>query len=356
MSDKLPNTNNSEEIDLGVLFNAIGKLFDRFINFIKSIFKGILSFVVSIIKVVIKNYRVIVIVMLLAGVLGYVAEKQKPKMYSSKMLVRPYFESKFQLVTNIEYFNALIQNQDLNTLSNIFSLNEEEVKEIVSFEISPGPETENDRIKQYDRFVKSIDSVRASEIDFDEFVENRSIYSGDFFEISVLSLKNNIFNKLETGLNNSFTNEYSLKKMKKRDSMILIQKENIINTIKELDSLQSIYVNVIEEESKGGKGNLNIGAGFPLQQEKSNTKEYELLNQEIKLRNELRLLEEKKIEEDVFFDTISSFQKIGTISTSIYEKYTIIFPILALLILILLYISISIVKFANNYEVTDKNS
>ena len=36
MSKELPQNNNSEEIDLGLLFNAIGKLFNRFINFVKS--------------------------------------------------------------------------------------------------------------------------------------------------------------------------------------------------------------------------------------------------------------------------------------------------------------------------------
>ena len=58
----------------------------------------------------------------------------------------------------------------------------------------PGPETENERIVQYDRFVKSIDSVRAQHISFDDFVENRDIYSGDLFEIIVESKKKDIFN------------------------------------------------------------------------------------------------------------------------------------------------------------------
>ena len=265
------------------------------------------------------------------------------------MLVKPYFDSKFQLVTNIDYFNALIGNQDYSTLSNIFHLDEESVKQIKKFEIAPGPETENDRIIQYDKFVKSIDSLRASEIEFEDFVENRSIFSGDFYEINVESYKKDIFSSLEKGLNSSFTNEYSLKKMKKRDSLIIIQKENILASIQDLDSLQQIYVNVLNEEAKSGNGNINFDGGYPMKQEKSNTKEYELLNQQLKLRTELRVLEEKKIEEDVFFDTISSFQKIGTKSNKLSERYSIIFPILAIILLILFYISVTVVHFVNSY-------
>ncbi|WP_055444118.1 hypothetical protein [Lacinutrix himadriensis] len=349
MSEKKPETSASDEIDLGQLINAIGKLFEGFYNFIKSIFRGILDFIVSILKVVIKNFKIILIAVVLSGVLGYVAEKFKPATYGSSMLVKPYFDSKFQLVTNIDYFNALIGNKDYGTLSTIFHLDEESVKQIKKFEIAPGPETENDRIIQYDKFVKSIDSLRASEIEFEDFVENRSIFSGDFYEINVESYKKDIFSSLEKGLNSSFTNEYSLKKMKKRDSLIIIQKENILASIQDLDSLQQIYVNVLNEEAKSGNGNINFDGGYPMKQEKSNTKEYELLNQQLKLRTELRVLEEKKIEEDVFFDTISSFQKIGTKSNKLSERYSLIFPILAIILLMLLYISVTVVHFVNAY-------
>jgi len=349
MSEKQTETSASDEIDLGQLFNALGRLFDRLYNFIKSIFKGILSFIVSILRVIINNYKIILIAVVVSGIIGFTLEKVKPATYGSSMLVKPYFDSKYQLVTNIDYFNALIGNKDYTTLSNIFDLDEGSVKQIKAFEIAPGPETENDRIKQYDKFVKSIDSVRAAEVEFEDFVENRSIYSGDFYEISVESYKKDIFSSLEKGLNSSFTNQYSLKKMKKRDSLIIIQKENILASIQELDSLQKIYVNVLNEEAKSSSGKLNFDSGFPLKQEKSDTKEYELLNQQLKLRNELRILEEKKIEEDVFFDTISSFQKIGTKSDKISEKYSLIFPILSIILLVLLYITTSVVKFVNSY-------
>src|SRR5690606_34554339 len=110
---------------------------------------------------------------------------------------------------------------------------------------------------------------------------------------------------LENGLNNSFTNIYSLKKMKKRDSLIAIQKTNILEQIAQVDSLQKIYIKVQEDESQSKSTEFSIGGeGFSLSKDKSDTNENELLATEMALREPLNQLEENKIEEDVFFDVI----------------------------------------------------
>lgn len=349
--EKRNNSNHSEEVDLGHLFNLIGNAFNKLFNFVGSIFKAIFSVFIYALKAIIVNFKVIILTMIVAGVLGYAVQKIKPDAFESTMLVKPYFESKYQLITNISYFNALIENEDYETLSELFELSEEEVKQVKKFDIEPGPETENERILQYENFIKDVDSVRAQDINYEDFVENRSIYSSDFFEISVIASKKDIFPKLEEGLDNSFTNFYSLKKMKKRDSLISIQKENIIEQIEQVDSLQKIYIKVLEDESQSKSAEFSIGGeGISLSKDKTNTREYDLLNTEMKLRNELKKLEEKKIEEDVFFDVISSFQEVGNKSSEWYEKYVLIFPIIAFMLLCVFYLCRKTVIFVINYE------
>ncbi len=343
-------SNANEEIDLIVLFNMIGNAFARFFNFIGSIFKAIFSVIVYALKTVIVNIKIIVIVVLLAGILGYVLEKYKKDLYSSKMIVRPYFDSKYQLITNINYYNALISGSDTQTLSQLFDISEDNAKQIRSFDIEVGPETENDKIVQYDAFVKSIDSVRAQEISFEDFVENRSIYSGDFFQITVEANKKDIFKSLEKGLNSSFTNTYSAKKMKKRDSLITIKKQTIKNSIRAVDSLQEVYVKVLQEEAKSNNSKITLGEGFTLEKDQSKTKEFELLNKAIDLRNQLSALEEQKVEEDVYFDTISGFQEYGNKVSKLSQKYSLIFPVLAFFILCIIFVTSKVIKFAKNYE------
>jgi hypothetical protein len=344
------NSNKSEEIDLVIFFNLIGNFFSRIIGFLKSIFRSIVSFFVFILKAIIDNFKIISIVLIIAAIAGYGLEKLKPKTYESSMYVKPYFDSKYQLVNNIEYFNALLSNEEYAAFSKIFDIPEEDSKKIISFEINIGPESENDKVKEYDEYLKSLDSVRAQEISYDDFIENRDIFSSNFFEINVESKKKDIFKKLELGLNSSFENTYSEKKMKKRDSLIYIQKENILASIESVDSLQKVYIRVLEEESKSKSQKIGIGEGFSIEPAESKTREFELLNKELDLRKQLRMLDEQKVEEDVFFDTVSGFQEIGSISKSIFQKYSIIFPLLAFVVLSLIFIMRITVRFVKNYE------
>jgi len=350
MSQEVPKGSQNEEVDLGQLFNMIGRLFDRFFNFIGSIFKAIFSVFIYALKAIISNFKIIVIVLLLAGVLGFILQRTQKDIYESQMLVKPYFDSKFQLVTNINYYNALIGEKDYNQLTSIFEIDEESAKQIIRFEIHPGPENENDKIKQYDAFLKSLDSTRAQNISFDEFVENRSIYSGDVFEINVKSYKKDIFRSLEEGLNSTFTNTYSVKKREKRDSLIYIERNRILASIKEADSLQKVYLRVMEEESKMKDGSYTTKDGMSFIREKTKTREYDLLQEVNKLREELGKLDAQKVEEDVYFDTLSSFQDVGAKHTSIWNKKVVILPAIAFLLLCALYLLIRLIKFVSSYE------
>ena len=347
--ETLPRPNN-EEVDLGQLFEAIGKLFKKLYNFIYSIIKFIFSAIIYSSKAIIDNIKIIVLILIVAGVLGFSLEKIMPKKYDSIMLVRTYFDTKYQLHTNLNYYNALLGEENYSTLSNIFEMEEDILKDIVEFELIAGYESENDRIVAYDRFVKSIDSVNAQDVSFDEFIENRGIFAGDLFEIRVQSRNKSIFKHLEGGIYESMNNLYSIKKKELRDSMISIQKQNIMSSIAEIDSLQAVYISVLVKESEATQSSINLSDGFPLQQEKSNTNEFELLNKKIKFRNDLAVLEEEQVEESEFFDVISNFQEVGNKVVDIKERYTFILPLLAFALLCLGYLIKIYIRFVKHYE------
>ncbi|MDX1772989.1 hypothetical protein [Oceanihabitans sediminis] len=350
MSDKLPQNRNNEEVDLLVLFDYFGKSINRVINFFYKIIKGIFSFFIYALKPFIRNFKLIASVVLVSAILGFIIQKTQRDVYTSQMLVKPYFDSKYQLVTNIKYYNALINEKDYAQLQEIFNISEEDTKQIISFDIHSGPENENDKIVQYDEFLKSIDSSRAKNISFKEFVENRSIYSGDVFQIEVFSHKKDIFRSLEEGLNTTFTNTYSVKKMQKRDSLISIERQNILSSIKQVDSLQKVYIDVMNDEANSNKGSYTTKDGMSFIQERTKTKEYELLKESMQLRQALSELDAQKVEEDVYFDTLSSFQDTGEKYTSIWRVYTLIFPLAAFIILCFIFTGKNIIKFIVNYE------
>ena len=352
MSQELPsNKNNNEEVDLIVFFNLIGNLLNKVYIFISSVVKAVFSFIISALKVVVNGWKVILGVLLLAYVAGYFLDKSKVDVYTSDMLVTPYSGSKFQLVTNIGYYNALIASRDYDALSKIFNAegNNVDVKSLLSFKIEPGPETENDRVLQYQNFARQLDSFAFNKTSYDEFIENRSIFTGDVFLITAKSTKKDVFKELEDGINVAFNTEYSRTK-RRRDSVYYeLEKDNIKSALKRVNELQTIYIDVLQKDAENLTSSFRVGE-LPLTQEKPDTKEYELLTKELELRNNLRGLEEKRITQDVLVDVISSFQQVGNKVTVWYKSYTTIIPILALLLLAFFHIIRRTVRFVNNYE------
>lgn len=351
MSKELPNNQKqNEEVDLIVFFNLIGNAINKVLDFFKGIFKTLFSAIIYALKTLFKSWKIVLGLLVVAAGIGYAVEKSRPTIYSTEMLVEPYFNSKYQLVTNINYFNALIANKEKETLKQIFKVNDDVIDEVKGFAIEPGPESENDRLLQYEEFINQLDSIRAQEYSYEQFLENRSVYAGKYFLIKASAYKSNVFKDLEEGILSSFTNDYTSKEMKRRDTLIEIQKQNLLDQLKQVDSLQKVYIKVIEQSSDNSKSSFKVGEISISTKDKQTTKEYELLQEEQRIRNELKKLEEEKIEQDVVFELISSFQRVGNVSFSWLEKYSLIFPVLAFVLLVLFFVTKKIITFTLNYE------
>ncbi|MEJ6791728.1 MAG: hypothetical protein QNK89_03045 [Lacinutrix sp.] len=354
MSQELPsNKNTNEEVDLIVFFNLIGNALIKVFNFIASILKTLFSMLIHTIKVFIDGWKVILGVVLTSAVIGFALEYTKPILYQSDMLVKPYFDSKYQLVNNIAFFNSLISNKDYEQLNNIFNSDSTaklEVKNLKQFIIQPGPETENDRVMQYQSFVKELDSFGREQLDYNNFIENRSIYTGEIYLIIAKSDKKDIFQDLTYGINSAFTNAYSNSKKIKDTLLYKIQRENIEKSLDEVQKLQAIYIQALQDQSKNPGQRVNAGEFLLTKEKELDTKEYALLDKELALRNQLRLLEEKRVREDVFVDVISSFQPVGSQKKGLLDRHSIVFPVLGFILLCFFYVMRRIINYTNNYE------
>lgn len=341
---------NSEEVDLVVFFNLIGSFFTKIYNFFASILKGIFSVFIFILKAIIDNFKLLGIAILAAFILGFALDKVKEPVYYSQMLVKPYFESKYQLFNNIDYYNALISTDNYDELSGIFEISKEETEQLISFQVEVGPETENDLIREYDEFVRSLDSIRAQDISFEDFVDNRDLFSSNLFTIEVKSYKRDIFKNLSNGFESTFSNEYSKKLMTRRDSTIAIRKLAYRKDLKKIDSLQLVYLKILEEESKKGSASIGYEGLLPITQQRATTREYELFQNELRIRDSISVLDQQIIEENVYYDVISNFSEVGLISDDIFKKYTMLFPTLAFIVMCMIFLGIKIIRFVKQYE------
>ncbi|SDG75734.1 hypothetical protein [Winogradskyella thalassocola] len=350
MSEKLSQQPDNEEVDLGQLFNAIGKLFEKFFSFIGRIFKGIFSAIIYVLKPLVEYFKLLAAVLVITFIVGYIYEKTVEPVYFSKMVVKPHFDSKYQLSSHIDYFNSLIGSGNVTELSNIFEIDTLEAKELVGFELEAGPESQNDLFVEYNGYVKSIDTSLVDELSYVEYLKNRDLLSGDLFAIKAKSFKIDIFPKLHEGFRKTFENDFSKHQKKIRDTTAYIQRLSYTTELSRLDSIQKTYLEVLKNQSQNNKLSLGISGALPLQEEKTATKEYELFLKEQEIRRSLNYLNQAVAEENTYFDVLSSFGKVGSLSHGWGQRYSLIFPVLVLVLFLLSFFIVKVFNFIKNYE------
>lgn len=342
--------NTSEEVDLGQLFKAIERLFSRFYQFFYSIFEAIFSLLIVSLRDAILSYKPLLFLLVGATASGFVLEKLYTPKHVSSMLVQTFFESKYQFVSSIEYVNALLDNGDYEELSSLLGLPEENLEKINTIEVALKPESENVQLFNYSQFLESIDSLEATKYSFEKYKQNRDLFDGTAYEVTVSATEKDVFEGLAEGLVSSFENDYAKKKIFKRDQSLLVKKTNIESSLRQVKELQAVYLTVLENESKSNNASLNVSDAVQLQKERSQTKEYELFEQEIKLRKELSQLEEMQIEENTPLEIISDFQPVAKIETSILNQYSKLLPLLTLILIAVLYFTRKVITFTLNYK------
>jgi hypothetical protein len=352
MSKKESKQNpQNEEVDLGILFKAIDRLFTRIYNFFASLFKVIFGFIINILKDVVLNYKLILTLLVTAFIAGLIVQKTSSEKFSSSMLVKTYFNSKYELVSTTDYYNALIKDKAYEELSRLFKMDTSSVKNIISLAVEPGPETENQIREKYSAFIQALDTTQLESVTFQDFKDSRSIYDTDMHYIHVQSYQKDLFGSLGKAMVESFKNEYAEKEIDKRDRALAIKKNNILSSLEQVKSLQSVYLRVLENESLSAAAtNLNFSDAVELQREKTQTKEFELFEQEVELKRQLSVLEEQQIVENTPLEIVANFQSVASVKKSFLEHYSLSLPLMVFFLISVIYFTKRIIKFVMSYQ------
>jgi len=346
MNDK----NNSEEIDLLQLFGFFENKVKSFFRLIFSGFITVFDVLMSFLQVLQQNFIKVAITVIVAFGIGYAYDGYKPKVYTSKMIVKPLFDSKYQLVTNIRYYNELVGNRELVKLSGIFDLTEEEAKSLIGFDIKDGPESEKAKTRLFNSFMKSLDSTAAATVTYEGFVENINIYDASLYEIEVKSSINNVFGKLSEGFKKTFKSEiYSEENKRKKDTLFKLKKASIEKSLKDIDSLKNVY---IAELSKNKSQTVELfgNTAIKLSDETEKTNEFEILQLQIAEQQKLTILEEEAIKENQLFEVVSDFQLIGSVNGGTFNRMKFMFPIAAFILVLLGLFGMKFNRFVANYN------
>ncbi len=353
MSKDLPTQQNPDEIDLGQIFKLIGNAFDRFYKFIKTIFVNLFHLLMGVLLFVKNHFIKLAIAGALGLGLGYFLDVKTPATYESKMIVEPNFNSVQQLYNNINYYNELAVAQDSIALSSTLELSKAEAASIKEITVS-GFTDENQKIKQFNDFIKSLDSLSGTRqlVSYEAYLKNLKQYNSKFHEIVFIATNPNVAVKVQDKIINSIIkNNYfktqqfvSKKNIELKDAVYKKQ-------LKEVDTLQQLYKNLAIIEAKKQVSGTNISLA---DKTTSNNEGLALINKLDQIKDQQIDLNNERATKENIINVISNFPSLGVKSNRIFKTNKFMFFIsfigLTLFILILLELNSYLKKYQQSRE------
>lgn len=347
MADQPVHQNSSDEIDLGQLFQMIGRGFQKFFNFIGSIFKGIFHILMLFLLFVQKNFIILAAAIIIGGAGGYVLDTILPEKYISKMVVEPNFNSVQQLYNNISFYNDLAEAQDSVALATALNITEHEaatVKEIFADSYSD----ENQKIKLFDEFIRELDTTTVKTIDFENYLQNFNSLDARFHQISVISTDNRVAKKMQPAIINSISvNDYFKLQKKINDQNLDLQEEIYQKQLVEIDSLQSLYRTVLVKEADKPMQGTSINMA---ESGDTESRELALVQEKDVLKEKLVTLNKERANKSTIINIISDFPTRGVEQKGIWNSFKFKLPLLLLALVFGILGVLELNKFLKTYQ------
>tara|TARA_R110002073_G_scaffold325056_1_gene503565 strand:+ start:1497 stop:2537 length:1041 start_codon:yes stop_codon:yes gene_type:complete len=339
--------NTEEEVDLGSLFIIIGKGFSNFFNFIGKIFKGLFHISILLLFFIKKHFLKFFIAAIVGGGLGFYMESVKETMYGSHLVVQPNFNSSGQLYTNVNYYNRLVLQNNINELINVFGITEEEAISLRRFVINPIKDN-NDVIRSYNNLILNVDSLSIKEYSFNDFKRNVRLPDYRTHVVQVYGINNAVFYKLGKTIISSISDNQFFDRYKQISNRQLNRTDSILNlNLSQIDSLKRAHMQAIVEGSKKEFKGTNISLS---DKEINSTRQVDLYNISQRINERLNKVSEIRAEKFEVINVITDFQRFGYVVNPIQKNYIFLFPILFILIVLTFVLLIDLNKFLENYK------
>ena len=351
------NSQPSEEVDLGQLFKMIGNAFQRLFQFIGSIFNKLFLAFVWLVFFLKKRVLIFLTAAVVGLALGIYMDKTSPPIYKSSITVKQNYATGENLYGSISYYNGLLKDADYGVLASVLRVNEEISENIVGFDVDPVI-TDNDRVIMFDRYITELDSLAASKVEYDAFIENIKDYKHSKQQISIKSRTRANFKAVFSNIVENINSNSFFKNEQAKDILELKQsKAALEQALAQSDSLQRTYKRVLEQQMNT-KTNSEIGITFEGNNDKDKTREFDLYKNDIELRRELVNINRKLNDKANIIDSISSKQESGYVDNTRHllglnlksrHYYLVLFTFLSFMVLV----GIEFLKFLEQYNPED---
>ncbi len=341
MNQENERPKEEQEIDLLPVLHWIS-------NGIKGFFKAIGSFFLAIGHAIIlfliflKRNIILMAVFCLVGLaLGYYLDTDVKTNYMAKMRVSPNFNSTSQLLANIEYYDALTEEEDYQTLAKELDISLDQAKEITSLTIEPSY-NDTELLKEYDELARLTDTMALENLNFESFKNSKRRIDYENYNIFAVAKSRGVIEQIVPKIIQIKENE-SIKA--RRLASIETIDFNIASKkyqLQELDSLIVAYQKMIGNTATATGGQTNL---YLAKTESTNQIE-NLFKQKQALLYDLELLRDAKYSSENVVNTVSSYVVKGTI----VNNYTLLKVVLLFLALGIIVAFLPILfKFLNSY-------
>ena len=336
MSSSTPKkTTDNEEIDLGVLFNAIGKGISNLFSAIGKAILFVLNTLLTLAVFVRKRIVYFALACAIGLVLGVVAEKIFPKKYTATATVEPHFDSARQLYSNISYLNDLADQQDSLQLASFFGISPADANAITEIEITPFV-TETRLLQEYNDYVMGLDSLVATEMAFGDYVKQLDDFDRKIHVIKAVSKKQDIFQHLLDPIVGSVADVAYFKDQQATRLENLELSDSITQiSITQTDSLLSLFEEVRMVEANKEFSN---GTNLYMSEKAEDNTEISLLNRKITLSKDLEDIRLAKLKARKVVDVIAAFPEVGFLETGFLKDKKVQGVMVGFLLISLFYI------------------
>jgi hypothetical protein len=315
MSKDLPESQTSEEVDLGQLFKLIGRAFDRFFNFIGNVLNKLFLAFVWMVFFIKKHFLKIALAGVLGFAYGFIRQKTKEPVYKSTTIIKQNYNTGENLYLLLDFYNELISEKDSIALAQSLQISPTEANSITEFEVK-STLSQNEKLKLFDNYKKEMDSVLASTLEFKTFVNNSNEFNYELQKITLKAYSKDIFKKVLAQIIEDVETSEFIKNEQQKDLVELDRREIAIKqSLVASDSLQKVYQRVLEKSVENTLGS-QTSVTIDNTEDKSITKEFELYNSDLELRRELVAIQRERDDLQNVIEIVSSEQNEGTLDNT----------------------------------------
>jgi len=212
----------------------------------------------------------------------------------------------------VGYYNDLLRQQDYETLGTVLNLDLEKTKSILGFDVQPVV-SENNKLVAFNKYIKQLDSLAASKIEYEEFLTNNEDYTHKYQQITIESSERNSFKSVFENIVKSINSNPFFINEQRKDIVELTQTKTALEkALDESKTLQETYKRVLEQgiDSDNAKSS-EIGITFEGSSEVEKTKEFDLYQSDLELRTQLVEIERELLDKQYIVEMISNKQDSG---------------------------------------------